>query len=100
MSDKNVTKTEIVIFILLSIYFLIAFFGGLKNLSEFENDNELINNYTEIIETKKKMMISCMFDDIGWGTDYLKYNDAVLYDYQIRCSKEQGEFDVIISGGD
>ena len=92
MTIKTVTKTEIFVFMILSIYIVISFIGGLKNLSEFEN--ELIN---ETVEIEKKMMISCMFDGVGWGTDYLEYDEAILYDYQIRCSEEQGKFEAIIS---
>ena len=99
MSDKNVTKTEIVVFILLTL-FLINAYMDYQYITEFENDNDLINNYTEIIETKKKMFNSCMFDGVGWGTEELMYDPKTLYDYQIRCNEEQGEFDVIISGED
>ena len=86
MSDKNVIKTEIVVFVLFAL-FLINAYMDYQYITEFENENELKNDTTKLIETKKTMFISCMFDGVGWGTDYLEYNEAVLHDYQIRCNE-------------
>lgn len=75
---------------LISIIFILIFSAYYPNVCMTINNNDTIAE--PINDTKKQLVVSCMFNGTGWGTNIESYNSSIINYYANKCALERGYF--------